>query len=118
MNEKNPYENLRHPGIDDTVVMLITPYKVIDIYKSEQEEIQILIAHSMQNHYTFGYRISFKSGRKADRTPSLESGWFNNTEEAVLYFLGLIISCKQWFSPELIIEVRKLCVEYGQTKLL
>ena len=118
MNKKNPYEHLRRPGIDEHVEMLITPYKVIDIYKSEQEEIQLLVAHSLQNHYTFGYRITFKSGRKADRSPNLESGWFRNTDEAVLYFLGLIISCEQWFSPELIIEVRKLCVEYGQTKLL
>lgn len=117
MQEKNPYENLRHPGID-ALGTLITPYKVIDIYQSDTENVQILIAHDKDERYTFGYRITFANGRKADKSPNLETGWFRTSDNAVLYFLGMIISCKRWFSSELIIEARKLCVEYGQTKLL
>lgn len=116
MQEKNPYENLRRPGID-ALGSLITPYKVIDIYMGEDESIQALIAHDKDGRYSFGYRITFRNGRKADKSPTLDSGWFEKESFAILYFLGMIMTCKQWFSNSLIKEVHKQTFGYGQYEL-
>lgn len=117
MQTQNPYEKIRYPGIAGENHKLVTPYKVIDIYASETEVVQALVAHDTDGRYTFGYRITFNNGRQVDKSPDLEAGYFSSLNDAVLYFLGMIISYRQWFSAELVAEARRQTVKYGQYTL-
>lgn len=115
----NPYEKTRHPYEGNELLLPRPNRKMICNIDTDggQERIDILLAKTNTNKYTFGYSIWFHNGRHADRPPNLEMGWFSSEQDAILYFLGMIIQYKQWFLPETLNAVQRAIHDNSQLSL-
>lgn len=87
---KNPYSNLLVRDFSTTT----TPvnYSIIEIYKCDDEWLQLLVANPAQGKWTIGYRLYFADGRQASRLPTLEYGYCRTKTDAVLYFTGQLLT--------------------------
>lgn len=87
---KNPYSKLLVRDFSTTT----TPvnYSIIDIYKYDDEWLQLLVANPAQGKWTIGYRLYFADGRQASRLPTLEYGYCRTETDAVLYFTGQLLT--------------------------
>lgn len=116
MQELNPFEHLRLPGIPDSVAIR-NNFDTIVVYDDRTEVVKILVADAGNNRFAFGYDIYFLNGRHANRLPSLENGYCTTANNAVLYFLGYIKKYASRFSENVRLAVDRLIWQYSQLTL-
>lgn len=115
-NSVNPYEMYRKPGIPESGPIR-HGHRVLPVFSAEKESIQIITADAGYNRVALGYNIYFENGRNAYRLPSLESGWYVNEQEAILFFLGYVKKYSCLFFKEAIAEVNRQIMLHSQMSL-
>lgn len=112
---KNRYEHLRMQGFEDENPH--NDYQVHSVFRSNVEIIDAYIAKITPELVVLGYGIWFKNGRNAIRKPSAENGIFRDEKDALLWFLGYIVAKKEYFSQDVLFDVKNQITELAQGSL-
>lgn len=101
---ENEFEPLRMCGADRT---RIKGSRTETIYSSTTEAIMLTFALMEDDTVALGFQIYYKNGVNSSRRVMPEDGVFETEKNAKLWFLGMVLSRPEWFSPELIESLKK-----------
>lgn len=91
--------------------------KSLMIVNRSNESVRLLLQEAMPGKWIYGYVIYLENGREISRKPSLEYGCCVSENDAILHFLGLILSLKDIFSAEAIEIVNEMLGRKAQLNL-
>jgi hypothetical protein len=117
-NRPNPFKQLNLGSAEDETPAAEYQYRAEVICSTvSSEAITALVAETAPGEWSYGYDILFANGRKAFRYPSREYGVFITEQDAILYFCGCILSCRDNFTAEAIDMVKERTLELMQHTL-
>lgn len=111
----NNYEHLRKIA-DVGQMKLVSVHKTVMVYDTPGESITLYLARYHEK-WLYGYEIHLSDGREGMRPPDLEYGYFINEQDAILHFLGLLMSFRNMFSKEAVTAIKQMMSEKSQLSL-
>ena len=114
--EKNRYEHLLRRYVAEPYSITARGESKIIVNRSN-ESVRLLLVEAEPGKWVYGYYIYLEDGRELSRGPSLEYGYCVTENDAVLHFLGLLLSFRNLFSNEAVEIINNLVMQKAQLSL-
>ena len=114
--EKNRYEHLLRRYVAEPYSITARGESKIIVNRSN-ESVRLLLVEAEPGKWVYGYYIYLEDGRELSRGPSLEYGYCVTENDAVLHFLGLLLSFRNLFSADALSSIKQMIMEKAQMRL-